>query len=487
LRAIEPSILRDPISLAGGVPQPAEPATRLIGALTVTTGLLLFLLALSLWHTPFALSETVALLEDVERDAPSRFFELDHAYVRPLFYLTLSAVWHNVGSVRDALAIFKMLHIAAVVWLVVIFIRQLRPRSPIDAAAAMIAVAVLMGHGGFRENLENLPLNQMMVVMVLSLVVWGLLERDQRAWHAPVIVGLTVIAIGFKEQGLLIAPMVLAAWWMGAPGVSGRTAVATAGVATLYLFVRLYGAGSWELFPQRIGFGFATLSPAEAAEQFGPFPLTAYGYSAASTMAAVLFSEPSAGVFSVIEHTLQGRVLPWEINHVISSLALTALIVWWGRRAVRREADGRWSLESRVCVAALIAVTGSAALGFAYTRDRMGGVAVVFYALAAFHALRAFARQVSGRARGRLAAAVALMLLAAAWQVRVIGTIEFARETAERNRREWLVDLRQRRIDFADRLVYTGIMSSLLEQGTAPLAVRPTPYPRWIVVTLGIR
>jgi hypothetical protein len=251
--------------------------------------------------------------------------------------------------------------------------------------------------------------------------------------------------------------------------------------------VRLYGAGSWELFPQKVGFGFDVLLPAEAAERFGPFPLTAYVYSAASTMAAVVFSEPSGGVFRVVQHTIQGRVLPWEINHVISSLALTALIVWWGHRALRREADGRWALEARVCVVALIAVAGSAALGFAYTRDRMGGVAVVFYALAAFHALGAAARQASRLAHGRLAAAVVLMLLAGAWQVRVIGTIEYARETAEQHRREWLVQLRQRRIDFADRPVYTTIMSSLLEQGTAASRVSPTRYPRWIVVTLGIR
>ena len=80
-----------------------------------------------------------------------------------------------------------------------------------------------------------------------------------------------------------------------------------------------------------------------------------------------------------------------------------------------------------------------------------------------------------------------LMLLAGAWQVRVIGTIEYARETAEQHRREWLVQLRQRRIDFADRPVYMTIMSSLLEQGTAASRVIPTRYPRWIVVTLGIR
>src|SRR5262245_39147556 len=298
---------QDPTSEAESIPQQAEHSSWWIGALIATSGLLLFFLAQSLWHTPFALSETVALLEDVERKPISGFFDIDHSYVRPLFYLTLSAVWHNARSVGEALAIFKALHIAVVIGLVLIFIRQLRLRAPVDAAAAMVAVAVLMGHNGFRENLENLPLNQMMVVMLVTLLVWSVLERDRRAWHGPVIVGLTVIAIGFKEQGLLIAPIVLAAWWMGAPGVSGRIAAATAVVAIVYLLVRLTGAGSWELFPQKVGFGFATLLPEEAAERFGPFPLTVYAYSIVSTVAAVLFSEPSRGVFSVVQHTLEGR------------------------------------------------------------------------------------------------------------------------------------------------------------------------------------
>ncbi|MBI4886404.1 MAG: hypothetical protein HY824_04885 [Acidobacteria bacterium] len=375
---------------------------------------------------------------------------------------------------------------ATVVALVVLFIRQLRPRTLVDAAATMVAVAVLVGHAGFRDNLENLPLNQMMFVMILTLVVWHLLEREWRRWHGPAIIALLLIAVGFKEQGLLIAPLVVAAWWMGAPGAGRWVAAVTVGVAALYLTMRLLNTGSWAVFPQRVGVGFTTLSPEDAMERFGAFLPLIYAYSVGSTVANVLFSEPTAGVFSVVRHISEGRPAPWEINQLLSSVALTGLVSWWGLRSLRRDADGRWSRASRLAIAMVIALAGSAALSFSYTRDRMGGVAVVFYALASFHALRAAAGYASQLSRTKLmAASLGLMLLAGAWQIRAIGTIEIARETASSHRREWIISLQRRRLDFADRPVYLRILETMVEQGTDPSAAHRTQYPRWVVRLLG--
>lgn len=468
--------------------RPDEPTRVWQALLTVTSGVVLLLLCESLWRTPYGISETVALLEDVDRNSPWQFFGLQGVYIRPLFYATLWGVWHAAGSLQAALPWFTALHVASVAGLVCLFIVRLKPTSPIGAAAAMIAVAVLVGSAAFRENLENLPLNHMMLVMVLALVVWSLLERPSRWWHAPAILLLTIAAIGFKEQGVLIAPIVAVAWWMGAPGVGAWTAAASTGVTATYLLLRLWYSPSWPLFPQDVGYGAEMLPVSEAAARFGTFPLPIFAYSVFSGIGSVLFAEPTAGVFRVVPHLLQGQVEPWEINNVVSSSCVTGLAAWWGWSVLRRDANRAWSAEARLCLATLLALAGSALIGFSYTRERMTGVALVFYAITAFHALRA-AGERAAHASGvpLVASGLLLMLLGASWQVRAVGTIEYSRETASRNQREWIVGLQGRRLDFADRPVYLRTLEAMVEQGTnAPVAGR-TVYPRWLVRLLGER
>jgi hypothetical protein len=464
-----------------------ERAHLWVASLAATSATILVLLCLSLWRTPYGISETVALLEDVDQNSPWHFFDLQNVYVRPFFYLTLSTIWHTAASVDAALGLFTALHMASVAALVVLFFISLRPRTRLDAAAAVIAAAVLMGSAAFRENLENLPLNQMMVVMVLAMAVWVIVERPAGPRHGPAIVLLTVLAIGFKEQGLIIAPIVVTAALLGAPGVSRRTALAVVAVSAGYALLRLWYAPSWAQFPQEVGFGVAVMRPAEAAARFGASPLGIYAYNVAAGVASLLFAEPTGGVFRVLPHVLEGRWAAWEINNVASSVALTAVTLWWGWHAIRRGADGGPSSDGRLAAVTLVAVAGSALLGFAYTRDRMGGVALIFYALAAFRAVR-YAADRASHATGAplLAAGVVLMLLAASWQVRAIGTIEYSRQTASRHQREWIIGLQRRRVDFADRPVYLRTLEAMIEQGTAP-ATSDRTYPPWFVNWVGER
>src|SRR5262249_55285615 len=272
----------------------------------------------------------------------------------------------------------KLIEIAAVAGLMALFIWYVRPRTFIDAAAAAFAIAVLVGTPGFRDNLE-LPLIYTTVGMPLLLIVWILLERGHRAGHLPIILPLSILAVGFKEQGLVIVPVVLAAWWTGAPGARRATAVAIVVMTTIYLAIRLSSSGSWPAFVQDVGYGFTTLSPDEATTRFGTFPLAMYAYNVAVTVMNVLFSEPTAGVFTIVRHARSGELAAWEINHLISSAALTVLILWWGVGALRRNRGTPWTLESRVFIATVIAIAASGALGFNYTRDRLGGMAIVFY------------------------------------------------------------------------------------------------------------
>lgn len=444
----------------------------------------LIVLCVTLWRTPFPIREAVALFEDVANKPAAEFFIPETSYYRPLFHATLSALWHHAGSLEQTLDGIRLLHIIPVVLLVCMFIANLRPRTALDAAAATVAVAVLAGSRGFRDNLE-IPLSYTIIGMPIALLVWVILERERRAWHGPAILALALIAIGFKEQGLVVVPLVVAAWWAGAPGATRGTAGALSLVAMAYVAIRFAWRGAWPMFEQSVGLGFTEIEPAEAVARFGSFPFWVYAYSGASTIANVLFSEPTRGVFSIVDHLRQGRPEIWEMIHVLSSAGLTMLIGWWGIRSLR--SHGRASLESRVFIVLIVVLLACGALSFNYSRDRLGGMAVVFHALASFFAIRAAALRALQAPRPHLTAvSIALLLLAAAWHTRAVATIEIARIFAWRNQTEWLVLLPERRIEFADRAVYLGIMHRMIGQGTEPGSSSPTRFPRWVDRTLGL-
>jgi hypothetical protein len=460
-----------------------------------------------LWRTPYPISETIALLEDVDT-SPASFF-LDPArksWYRPLYHLTWMALWRGTGSLDTALVLFKGIEVAAVGGLIALLIWHLRPRTPMAAAAATFAVAVLVGTPGFRDNLE-LPLIYTTVGMPLLLIVWMMLEREGRWWYTPVILALTILAIGYKEQGLVIVPVVIVAWWMGAPGASRTTAAAMVVMTAVYLAIRFSTSGSWPAFVQDVGYGFTLLSPDQATTRFGDFPIGMYAYNVVVTTTNILFSEPTAGVFTIVRDLRSGDIAAWEINHIISSTILTALIVWWGvlraspksripipkskRVGIWGLGFGIWDLrrgtvESRVFVATVIAVAASAALGFNYTRDRLGGMAAVFYALAAYYAVRTAAERLVDAPRALVVSmSVVLVLLAGAWQLRTIGTVEHARLTAFKDRREWITNLQRRRVEFAKRAAYLRILNAMTDQGTTPSVPRPTAMPEWAGSVIG--
>lgn len=446
----------------------------------------LVLLCLTLWRTPVPLTEAVAIFEDVARAEPLDLLVPNSSYYRPLYFLTTYGIWHSGASLAARLASIKLLHISAVVILVILLVWHLRPRGMLEAAVAAVAVAVLAGSPGFQDNLE-IPLSYTIVGMPLALAAFALLERAPRVWHGPAIVAFTLLAIGFKEQGLVLVPVVLAAWWTGAPSASRSTTATVAVIGVSYVALRLAWRGSGPMFEQAIGLGFGQMEPAEATARFGAFPYGIYAYSGAATVLNVLLSEPTRGMFRIVHAFVDLRLDWWPVVQFGSSAALTALIAWWGAGALRRAVRQGWSRESRVVVTLIVALLACGVLSFNYSRDRLGGMALVFYAVAAFHALRAAADRAAAAPRRRCAAAtLALMLLAAMWHSRTITTLEYVRYTADVNQRQWLTMLPERRREFADRSTYLRIMEAMIYQGTDPATVHRTRYPSSVGRVLGL-
>ena len=444
-------------------------------------------LALSLWRTPFPINETIALLEDV-RNATRTFFDPTiRAWYRPLFFYTFDWLWRGTGSLDSAMQLFKIIEIIAPVSLVLLFIRHLNPRGWLEAGAATVAVAILVGTPGFRQNLE-IPLLMTLVGMPLLLLVWMILTSPLRAWHAVAVVSLTLIAIGYKEQGLAIAPAVVIAWWTRAPGADSRTAVGLVAATFGYLAFRFAWNANWPIFEQSMGLGFQTVEPRDAIAQFGAFPYWMYGYNALSTMLNVLVSEPTSGLFFIARDVAYSQVEPWEVVHVTSSVALTGLIAWWSWRVIPGWRRDGWTPEGRVALAFWVVLLGSGALSVKYSRDRLGGMAAVMYALAAYEALRSLASEArTTPAAGRRWAVMLAMVLTISigWHLRAVGTLEWTRRMAESNYAGWMTQVPTRRVRFADRPVYLGIMSRMTPQGTAADSPRPTNYPDVITRLLG--
>jgi hypothetical protein len=470
-----------------GVREPAplqEHPTRWLYVLLALTAPLLVALGHAMWRTPYPINETVGILEDVRVQGLSFFNPSLRSYYRPLYFVTWYLLWNGTGSLDIALAIFRLISIAAAGGLVVIFVLYLHPRTILDCAAGAVAVAVLIGIPGFRANLE-LPLSYTLMGMPIIFVIWILLEREPRAWHAPTIAALTVLAIGFKEQGLVIVPLVAACWYVGSPGATTRTTAWVVAIGMIYLAMRLATSGHWAPFEQAVGYGFRTLQPEEAVKYFGGSLWRIRAYNVAATVANQLFAEPIDGQFVILGNFLTDSLRPWQVIQVLSSTALTGIIAWWGVAAIRRDRRRPWSFESRVCVAVVTTILASGALGFNYTRDRMAGMAVMFVALAAYLALRRIgARTMRLRGTALAAACCALILFAGAWQLRALGAVEQIRWQAQESRRHWLVDVPSLRQRFGYRPVYLDILAALTAQGIDPSAARPASYPGWLRVLI---
>ena len=446
------------------------------------------LVAWVLWRSPLPLSETVALLEDVARRSTGSFFVPDTPYYRPLFHATLGTIWNSSLPLDARLAAIHLLQIVPPIVLVVTLIAWLRPRRAAAAGAAVVALASLLGSPAMRDNLE-LPLSYTTVGMPLAVLVWWLLNAERRgAWHAPAIVALLLVAVGFKEQGLAVVALVVAAALTRAPGATRPLVLSVAGLAAGYVLLRLLWHARLPVFEQAVGLGFHEVEPREAIARYGSFPYFVYAYSSLATIGNVLFSEPTRGVFSLTWTIGHGVADTWEYVHLLSSVGLTALIVWWGGGAVRHAMRDGWSRESRTAVALVLTLLACGALSFNYSRDRLGGMALPFYALAAFFAVVEAARRARTlSAASRTLVTAGLVVLGALWGMRTFGTIEALRTFSARNQLEWMTQGPARRVEFAERPVYLSIMRTLREQGTADDAPRPARFAGPLATAFGPR
>jgi hypothetical protein len=233
------------------------------------------------------------------------------------------------------------------------------------------------------------------------------------------------------------------------------------------------------------GYFLERLEGTQIRERFGAGVTRFNVYNVLVSMATVLFSEPRGGVFVFSRAWSLGDVPPRMWINVVSSTMTTVFIgmsAWryLGRRAHHRGAEiAAPQLAGDFWVFAAVLVA-SAIGSYAYAKDEIMSVAGVFYALAAFWAVRDLLARGRGAAPA-VAVALALLVAGSGWSMRTIGVnhVLRAQAFAFHNDWAWIPGEMQRRGTWPSDPSTRRVILDLREQSLGMPIVNPWFAPRW--------
>ena len=431
--------------------EPVPPArSRSRTLVLVLAGVLAAAIAYDLWRMPVQVSDS--LTEILDAQASSSIAEsFDNAigttsYLRPLRIAQIKALF-DLANGQHYRLVYRGFHALLIILLIWLFVRVLPVESPIDAAAAAVAVTVLTGLHTFLGFLrEAFPINHFLEIAVLVMVALNLTlsnggapRAGWRGWSIDLLAGITfAVAALTLESGVLIWVVIATAWLVGLRGVSTRGLVFVTALLAGYFVLRFWylDTGLPSLAERTSGFFLERLEPREIQQRFGDRRFVFYAYNVAASLLSVLFSEPRDGLFAATRAWRSGDVHPLAYLTVLSSLAMTMLMVWAGGRWLLTRAPlGR---RGRLVIVAVVVILANAALSFSYTKDDIIAVAGVFYAIAAFVAIRSTLEcaQAGGFMRATTVS-LAMLALASAWAMRSSGVHHVMNEHAFRARNDW--------------------------------------------------
>jgi len=336
---------------------------------------------------------------------------------------------------------FRWWHAVQIVLLFVLFLRLVRPRTLAGAAVVPLGLAALIGMHTFAGTVrESMPVNMFLMVLICAFAATDLALGPPRLWRSIAAALLLVFATLSVESGILVAVVFVAAYLVGARGVS-RVGVAMQVLLVIGYLVLRFGIlhiGSPGLEERTSGFGFSRLDPSALIEKFGTHPLPFYAYNIASSLLSIVVSEPREGVWVATRDFLRGDTRVFQVFNIVASALGSALIVRyiWRRR---REWLARRFDRSDQLVFILLAMAGAnATVSFAYTKDMILATAGGFYAAALTVAARDFIESMSGLSLARaIAPMLFLVLLSTTWALRAVNAHMGLRIAAVKVRTEW--------------------------------------------------
>jgi hypothetical protein len=406
---------------------------------------------------------------------------------RPLFDLAIKVSYEAAGTWLPFYQALVLLLFASLLILVVL---TCRPVGPHRASAACLAVSCIAGLHTSRILFGFWPLNHYAAVMVCIVLVIALALHPAARRFDWLFGLLTLAAMLALELGALIVPLSVVLWWFAAPGLGRRGVVCVLAAAAVYLAIRLtFAEYSGESLYADTGFIFQTVNAADLRERFGNSPWLLWTYNAGSTFLTIVASEPREGVFSFVESLLAHDMESWRWFHVGLSAATTIVIAGGLVRG------WPWTGRDRLLVVAggALLVSGSA-LGFLYTRDRIGLAGGIGYALLLYVACASWLERpagVTGRRREPSGATspaarpddgwrhvivkTVVALVAAGWVIRSAETFFQLRDLAWDYHTEWS----ERFEELGARQERTALLQQLRAAALAKTPPDPRHDPAW--------
>ncbi|HEY3158262.1 MAG TPA: hypothetical protein VGJ78_04805 [Vicinamibacterales bacterium] len=428
---------------------------------------------------PIVIATTAASVGQLMTDAP-RF---SPTTLRPMRYV--QARWLLKTAEATGLgyrAVFRSLHVALLMLLVALFVIAVRVRTWTDLAAFTIAFPVLIGIHTFAAMLfEAFPVNHYAEVGVCALGILVLAQQPPR-WYIPAIACvLLVFALSVVESGALVWIVVVGCAAARMRGITRSTVIATTLLIVGYFLVRhSLGIASPGIGGMGSGFG-ATFYSADALKaRFGEHPLGFMAYNVASGLLSLLLSEPRTGVYGTAIWWKTGTLHPVLAVNFVSSAITTAVIGWYAVRRLR-VARAAWSDADRAFAVCWLVILVNAVLTAAYIKDEIISVGGLFYAVAAFIALRELLASMPARSLAASAAmTLTLMLTAGLWTFRDLGVHYQLRYDAFKLRNDWAEVLRpDTRQDWPRDPAVLALTRRIRDEAIAVRTASPSFMPRW--------
>jgi len=404
--------------------------------------------SMSVLASPVQLSDSLVPLLQAQ-EFPSVFEAVrvsanNSAYFRPFRIGQIQVLYQWADGQRYFLA-FRGFHVLLVAALFACFVTVLRVTTALDFLMAALAMTVLVGHHAFLGTVwEAYPINHFLEVCVLCLFAL-VLSRSGGGWWVDLLAMLTFAAAALTlESGLLVCVVLWAAWLAGWRGVSGRALVVLGVLLGGYLYLRFgyFATGLPGLDERDSGFWTTRLSPVELRQRFGADPRPFYVYNVVASLLGVLFAEPRAGLYSVPLQIERGlTIVPSTYLTIGTSAATTACIGWFVWRHAREWVRGQFDDAGRLVCVAFAVMGANAVISYGYTKDEIMSPGGVFYAVAAYAAVREVAavaaRRTPGHRRPELVA-VLLLLVGCGWSLRTVGTHYQTHMMAYTIRQQWV-------------------------------------------------
>ena len=398
----------------------------------------------SLFHVPFEVSDNLGDLLQVADASVSGMFLSNFTqpgFMRPAAWATSAAVF---GVAPEHLFYaYRTVHLASLATIVFSLVTVLRVRSATTCALAVVSLMILIGLHPLQWALNETELNIKLIVTACCLLTLVLAVGAPAGWRDGAALVLVAYAMLGNEIGLIAWVTLTAAYLVGFRGVSGRAVAVATALLAVYFYLRFvqFHVGAPALSERSSGFGLRIRSPQELTALFGEHPLPFYLYNVASALLSLLVSEPRNGVFVAVRDALADKLAPATVVNVVVSATTTGLMAWFAGTRLRRWMRLDFEDRDRLFLVTAGAVAANACISYPYLKDVVMCTAAVFYPIAAFVAMEAFAERLISQPIRRLAAvgAMALLLvLSVGWSMRGVGFFVNVRQQAYRAQADWV-------------------------------------------------